>query len=70
MPYATWEITDGTDEMLSYKKGNNRAATVEFVNPSLDKALENGEITPWFYYTHCPSFYAKKVDLNVQGTSS
>ena len=70
MPYATWQITDGTDEMLSYKKGNNRAATVEFVNPPLDVALENEEITPWFYYTHCPSFYAEKVDLNVQGTSS
>jgi hypothetical protein len=36
MPYATWQITDGTDEMLSYKKGNNRAATVEFVNPPAD----------------------------------
>jgi hypothetical protein len=36
MPYATWQITDGTDEKLSYKKGNNRAATVEFVNPPLD----------------------------------
>jgi len=70
MPYATWQITDGTDELLSYKKGNNRAATVEFVNPSLDVALKNGTITPWKYYTSCPSFYAKKVDLNVQGTSS
>ncbi len=77
MPYATWQITDGTDEMLSYKKGNNRAATVEFVNPPADQALqlyldgdtENG-ISPWTYYTHCPSFTAKKVDLNVQGTSS
>ena len=70
MPYAVWQITDGTDEMLSYKKGNNRAATVEFVNPPLDNALANEEITPWYYYTHCPSFYAEKVDLNVQGTSS
>lgn len=70
MPYATWQITDGTDEKLSYKKGNNRAATVEFVNPPLDQALKNGDITPWLYYTHSPSFVADKVDLNVQGTSS
>ena len=70
MPYAVWQITDGTDELLSYKKGNNRAATVEFVNPSLDIALANGDITPWKYYCSCPSFYAEKVDLNVQGTSS
>ena len=77
MPYATWQITDGTDEMLSYKKGNKRKTTVEFVNPSLDRALmlyldgdtENG-ITPWHYYTHSPSFMANDVELNVQGTSS
>ena len=77
MPYATWQITDGNDELLSYKKGNNRMATVEFVNPPLDEALnkylagdiDNG-ITPWHYYTHCPSFQANNVDLNVQGTSS
>jgi len=38
---------------------------MNFVNPSLDKALEDGEITPWFYYTHCPSFYAEHIDHNV-----
>jgi len=36
MPYATWLIEDTNDERLSYKKGNNRPMTIEFVNPSLD----------------------------------
>lgn len=70
MPYATWQITDGTDELLPWKKGNNRVATIDFVNPSLDAALEAGLISEWFYYTHCPSFHAEGVDINVQGTSS
>ena len=70
MPYATWQIEDSTDERLSYKKGNNRPMTIDFVNPPLDEALANEEITPWFYYTHCPSFYAEHIDNNVQGTSS
>lgn len=70
MPYATWLIEDTNDERLSYKKGNNRPMTIEFINPSLDQALENGEITPFYYYTHCPSFYAEHIDHNVQGTSS
>ena len=70
MPYATWQIEDVNDERLSYKKGNNRPMTIDFVNPSLDHALEIGEITPFYYYTHCPSFYAEHIDNNVQGTSS
>ena len=40
MPYATWQITDGNDELLPWKKGNNRVATIDFVNPSLDHDLE------------------------------
>jgi hypothetical protein len=36
----------------------------------LDRALDKGEITAWYYYTHSPSFFAEKVDINVQGTSS
>ena len=70
MPYATWEITDGDDELLPWKKGNNRVANVEFVNPTADKLLEDGTISEWEYYTHCPSFYCTGVDINVQGTSS
>ena len=70
MPYATWQITDGENENLPYKKGNNRACTIEFVNPCLDKALKDGIIDEWTYYTHAPSFKANNVDINVQGTSS
>jgi hypothetical protein len=70
MPYATWQITDGTDELLPWKKGNNRMCSIEFVNPLLDKALEDGTIDEWTYYTHSPSYTATNVDINVQGTSS
>lgn len=71
MPYATWTITDNeTDELLPWKKGNNRVVTVEFVNPALDAALDEGKIDEWYYYTHCPSFIADGVDINVQGTST
>ena len=69
MPYATWEIT-GDDDILPYKKGNNRNCNISFVNPTADKELEDKNITPWEYYTHSPSFYAEGVDINVQGTSS
>mgnify|MGYP007070133440 CR=1 FL=1 len=65
MPYATWQITDGTDEILPYKKGNERLCTVEFVNPALDQALEDGLIDEWYYYTHSPSFRAEGVNINV-----
>ena len=73
MPYATWKITKNDEfgrETLPYYKGDERKATINFVNPPLDRALENSEITPYFYYTHCPSFIAEGVDINVQGTSS
>ena len=70
MPYATWKITGGDNEILPYYKGNNRLCDVHFVNPTADKLLEDGEITAWEYYTHVPSFDATGVDINVQGTSS
>ena len=70
MPYTTWQITDGTDELLPWKKGNERKATIEFVNPPLDRALETEAIDEWVYYTHSPSFRADNVNINVQGTSS
>lgn len=70
MPYATWEITDGQNEILPYFKGNKRFCNINFVNPSGDKLLDDGEITEWQYYTHVPSTYAENVEINVQGTSS
>lgn len=73
MPYSTWKITKNDEfgrETLPYYKGDERKATITFVNPPLDRALEKGDITPYFYYTHSPSFIAEGVDINVQGTSS
>ena len=82
MPYATWQIMDGDNENLPYKKGNNRVAAIDFVNPTADQELQrwiDGEVdskgnrlgyTPFYYYTHSPSFSTTKADINVQGTSS
>lgn len=71
MPYAVIDMTktpQGTD--LPHFKGANRAVRIEFTNPVADYLLETGQITPYEYYTHCPSYVADNVDLNVQGTSS
>jgi hypothetical protein len=71
MPYAVWQLETAADnDVLPYYKGDNKKCSVTFVNPSLDKALEDGVIDEWYYYTHSPSFIAKRVDINVQGTSS
>ena len=75
MPYATWKIISDNkkgdwQEMLPYYKGNKCTCEVTFVNPALDKALEDGLIDEWYYYTHCPSYRAVGVDIDVQGTSS
>ena len=79
MPYAVIKIisdnkktTDGVEwaELLPYYKGNKCTCEVTFVNPSLDQALEDGAIDEWYYYTHCPSYRAVGVDIDVQGTSS
>lgn len=71
MPYAIWKIKDsGRNEKLPYFKGDECKVDITFVNPSLDIALENGDIDEWYYYTHSPSFIATDVDINVQGTSS
>jgi len=75
MPYAVWKIiSDNTkgawSEMLPYYKGNGCRCEVTFVNPPLDRALEEGLIDEWYYYTHCPSYHAVGVEIDVQGTSS
>lgn len=73
MPYAVIEMTAPTTDLdLPYFKNpnNDKKATVTFVNPVADKLLEDGTITSYEYYTHCPSYTAKDVDINVQGTSS
>ena len=75
MPYMTWKIPASSKdakgrETLPYYKGDKRKVNVKFVNTPLDAALDAGEIDEWYYYTHCPSFTAENVDIDVQGTSS
>jgi len=66
MPYAIWTITNASrNEKLPYFKGDACKVDVEFVNPSLDEALENGDIDEFEYYTHCPSYAATGVDIDV-----
>jgi hypothetical protein len=73
MPYMTWKV-DTLDnknrETLPYYKGDKRKISATFTNVPLDRALDAEEIDEWYYYTHCPSFSATSVDIDVQGTSS
>lgn len=71
MPYVVIDMTgteQGTD--LPHYKGAKRQVRIEFTNPVADYYLSSNKITPFQYYTHCPSFTADNVELNVQGTSS
>lgn len=75
MPYAVIDMTataQGTG--LPYAKGNKRQVRIEFTNPVADYLLsqpsDKGGISSLRYYTHCPSFTADNVELDVQGTSS
>mgnify|MGYP007070244034 FL=1 len=69
MPYAVFTVEDGSDIFPRYK-GNKKKMTIDFTNPSLDEAFDNGVISDWYYYTHSPSYHAEGVENNVQGTSS
>jgi len=70
MPYMVIDMSGGEDTDLPCYKGNKKKVRIEFTNPVADYKLSAGEITPFQYYTHCPSFVADNVELNVQGTSS
>ena len=84
MPYAVIEIIDNatgmvnpnggshaqTDDLLPWKKGNNRYCKITFVNPVLDALYNAGEIDADTYETHSPSYVCIGADINVQGTSS
>jgi hypothetical protein len=53
---------------------------ITFVNPSLDRAYETGELAEVaaaagmsvedYYTRHCPSFFKVQGQVDVQGTSS
>jgi len=76
MPYAVIDMTKlaPSDRDLPHFKGANKLVTIEFTNPTADYLVnlgtEKGGISEYQYYTHCPSFTADNVDINVQGTSS
>ena len=69
-PYAVLECTDKKEDKLPFVKDGKRKLNVTFVNPSLDQAYKNGDITDEEYLCGAPSFYATNIEFDVQGTSS
>jgi hypothetical protein len=70
IPYIIFK-TKKNDDILPYNKDNpDVICDIEFKNPALDYAFDIGEVTEEEYKTHAPSFLAKDVTINVQGTSS
>lgn len=67
---AANNIISVDDNRLPYYKGDKRKISINFVNPSLDWALDKGLISKEEYLSKCPSFKATKAELDVQGTSS
>ena len=75
MPYVvidlSGETSTGNSELPYAKTAKGIDGTrIEFTNPTADYLLSSGQITPWQYYTSCPSYTANNVNINVQGTSS
>ena len=68
--YAVLECVDKTEDLLPYVKGGKKKVNVEFVNPSLEYAYKQKQITDEQYLRGCPSFNATAVEFDVQGTSS
>ena len=69
-PYAVLECVDTTEDKLPYIKDGVKNVNVTFVNPSLDRAYKNKELTDEEYLCGAPSFYAENIEFDVQGTSS
>ena len=70
LPYAVLECVDKNEDLLPFIKGGKRYVNVEFVNPALDYAYDNGLITGEQYIMGCPSYTATNIQFDVQGTSS
>ena len=75
MPYMVIDMSGNDDKDLPCFKGDKKNVRIEFTNPVADYLLSlpadnTQRITPFQYYTHCPSFSADNVEINVQGTSS
>ena len=80
MPYALLKINDSSATQLPYIKGGKVNCDITFINPSLDRAYETGELAivaaaagmsvEDYYTRHCPSFFKIQGQVDVQGTSS
>ena len=75
MPYCVIDMSANDNSDLPCYKGDKKKVRIEFTNPVADYLVglpnDNPQrITSFQYYTHCPSFTANDVELNVQGTSS
>ena len=74
------QTVEVSDNNLPFKKGSKRYVKATFINPALDYAYDNGDLTMLaksanckeeeYYAYHCPSFVAYGGELDVQGTSS
>lgn len=81
MPYAVVK-SKTADDLLPYRKGDEKGCIVDFVNPYLDYLWEHRYdvdtskhpvVNAEKYMKSCPSFHydsGKKANFNVQGTSS
>ena len=69
MPYM---VIQSKDNILPFVKGGDKAVSIEFHNPALDYAYDNGLITGEEYLRSAPSFFfdSDKETMDVQGTSS
>lgn len=69
MPYM---VIQSKDNVLPFVKGGDKAVSIEFHNPALDYAYDNGLITGEEYLRSAPSFFFDSDDetIDVQGTSS
>lgn len=71
IPYIVFTTLEKPHVLPFFKENADVFCDIRFVNPSLDKAFESdANMTEEFYKNNAPSFIAKKVPLNVQGTSS
>jgi hypothetical protein len=64
-PYAVLECVDKTEDKLPYVKGGKKKVNVEFVNPALDKAYNDGLISDEEYLCGAPSFYGQNIEFDV-----
>ena len=70
IPYIIFTTKSTTNHLPYDNEKADIFCDISFVNPALDQALTNGEITETEYKNKAPSFKATDIPLNAQGTSS